>query len=71
MSDIAIARAGRRYVYCRGELARIDVELRRAVEKAPPGELGITTQLRQEATEASYATLDAYLDLMLAVRDEH
>ena len=66
MSDAEIAAAARRYMAARGRIAELHLQLRQRGRTEDQG-----GWLREQATTASHAAVDAYLDLLLAVRDEH
>lgn len=66
MSDATIAQAARRYIAARSRVSELHASLRlRGPTEA------IDQWTRDQATRASHAAVDAFLDLLLAVRDEH
>lgn len=67
MSDATIARAARRFIHQRSVISELHQEIRRQAA----GEVAMTRYLRDKAKAAAYAANDAFLDLLLAVRDEH
>lgn len=86
MSDEKVAQAARRFVYARGVLAHIHIDIHNAdrdhdliptigarggmIEEEHQRWLARQAALREEATKAGGKAVDAFLDLMVAIREE-
>ena len=85
MSDEKVAQAARRFVYARGVLAHIHIDIRNAEDDlippmTPNTEEAVAEELQrwlarqaalcEEATKAGGKAVDAFLDLMVAIREE-
>ncbi|MGA2284573.1 MAG: hypothetical protein ABSH07_13070 [Candidatus Dormibacteria bacterium] len=63
MSDEIVAQAARRFIYARTALSQIHVEMDRAT---PTGQ----AELGRQAVAAGNLAIDAFLDMVLAIREE-
>jgi len=86
MSDATVAQAARRFIYARTLLAHIQMDIHNAdrdhdtiaivgdwearVEEERQRKVARRAKLRAEAVKAGAAAIDAFLDMIIAMREE-